>query len=77
MNSGDTAWLLASSALVMQLVPGMAFLYGGVVRSTRVLIMMRMSFLALAIGPEIVWLVGYGLTFAEHLGDGLRGGCEA
>ncbi|MCH8283478.1 MAG: ammonium transporter, partial [Chloroflexi bacterium] len=36
VNSGDTAWVLASSALVLLMTPGLAFFYGGLVRSTSV-----------------------------------------
>ena len=42
MNAGDTAWMLASSALVLLMAPGLAFFYGGMVRAKSVLNMMRM-----------------------------------
>ncbi|MGA8988242.1 ammonium transporter [Aeromicrobium sp.] len=74
MNSGDTAWMLAASALVMLMVPGLAFFYGGMVRAKSVLNMMMMSFLALAIAP-VIWIVyGYSLTFGDDVGGGLIGG---
>jgi Amt family ammonium transporter len=43
LNSGDTAWVLASSALVLLMTPGLAFFYGGMVRAKSVLNMMMMS----------------------------------
>ena len=49
MDTGDTAWLLASTALVMLMVPGLAFFYGGMVRAKSVLNIMMMVFYALAI----------------------------
>lgn len=43
VNSGDTAWLLASAALVLRMTPGLAFFYGGMVREKSVLNMLMMS----------------------------------
>jgi len=77
MNSGDTAWMLASSALVMLMVPGLAFFYGGMVRAKSVLNMMMMSFLALAIVPIIWFLWGYTLSFGDDAGGGLIGGLDS
>jgi len=58
MESGDTAWILASTALVLLMTPGLAFFYGGMVRAKSVLNMMMMSFIALAIVP-VLWVL-YG-----------------
>jgi Amt family ammonium transporter len=69
MNTGDTAWLLASSALVLLMTPGLAFFYGGMVRSKTVLNMMMMSFIALAIVPVLWVLYGYSMAFSP---DGNR-----
>jgi Amt family ammonium transporter len=66
MNAGDTAWVLAASALVLLMTPGLAFFYGGMVRSKSVLNMMMMSFITIGI-VSILW-VFYG--FAEAFGDG-------
>ena len=64
MNAGDTAWVLASAALVMLMVPGLALFYGGLVRSRSVLNTLMMSLGALAI-VSVQWvLVGYSLSFA-------------
>ncbi len=75
MDTGDTAWILASSALVLLMTPGLAFFYGGMVRSKAVLNMMMMSFSALAIIPVLWVLYGYSFAFSPG-GNGLLGGFE-
>ena len=73
IDTGDTAWLLASSALVLLMAPGLALFYGGMVRSKSVLNMMMMTFGALAV-VSVVWaLVGYSLAFGDDVGLGLLG----
>ena len=81
INAGDTAWVLASAALVMLMTPGLAFFYGGMVRVKSVLNMMMMSAITIAV-VTILWvLVGYSLTFGGDTGHvignfsevGLRG----
>jgi Amt family ammonium transporter len=68
IDSGSTAWMLASSALVLLMVPGLALFYGGMVRRKNVLTTMMMSFVAMAvIGVQWV-LVGYALAFGKSLG---------
>ena len=63
INSGDTAWVLISAALVMLMTPGLAMFYGGMVRVKSVLNMMMMCFLALGL-VSIIWvLYGYSLAF--------------
>src|ERR1051325_9419533 len=72
-DTGDTAWLLAASALVLLMAPGLALFYGGMVRSKSVLNMIMMTFGALA-AITVVWvLVGYSLAFGDDLGGGLLG----
>jgi ammonium transporter, Amt family len=66
LNAGDTAWVLAATALVLIMTPGLAFFYGGMTRSKSVLNMMMMSFVTIGI-VSILWVV-YG--FAEAFGDG-------
>jgi len=56
VNSGDTAWVLASAALVMLMTPGLAFFYGGMVRSRSVLNMLMMNFIALAV-VSVLWML--------------------
>lgn len=59
ISSGDTAWVLISTALVVLMVPGLAFFYGGLVRQKSVLNTMLMSLGALAV-VSVQWvLVGY------------------
>ena len=76
MNAGDTAWLLASTALVLLMAPGLAFFYGGMVRSKSVLNIMMMTFYALAVFPVVWFLYGYSLAFGDDVGGGLLGGGE-
>lgn len=69
INSGDTAWVLASSALVLFMTPGLAFFYGGMVRAKNVLGMLMQNFFAMGIVTVLWVLVGYTLAFGD-LGDG-------
>ncbi len=73
LDTGDTAWMLASSALVLLMTPGLAFFYGGLVRGKTVLNTMMMSFIAIGI-VGVTWvLLGYTLAFGEG-GNALVGG---
>src|SRR3954468_10051483 len=72
-SSGDVAWLLAASALVLLMAPGLALFYGGMVRSKSVLNMMMMTFGALAAITAIWVLVGYSIAFGDDVGWGLLG----
>jgi Amt family ammonium transporter len=75
INSGDTAWVLASGALVLFMTPGLAVFYGGMVRAKSVLNMMMMSFAAMGV-TTIIWvLYGYSLAFGKSHG-GLIGGFD-
>ncbi|MGN5631784.1 ammonium transporter [Streptomyces sp. AC154] len=67
-DSGDTAWLLASTAMVLLMTPGLAFFYGGMVRTKHVLVMIKMSFAALAFGTLVWWVIGYTLAFGPDVG---------
>ena len=58
-DTGDTAWMLASSALVLLMTPGLAFFYGGMVRSKSVLNMIMMSMSAMGIVGVLWVLYGY------------------
>lgn len=66
INPGDTAWMLVSSALVLLMTPGLAFFYGGLVRSRNVLNTMMMSLVAMAIIGVTWCLWGYSLAFNVH-----------
>ncbi|MEU6383352.1 ammonium transporter [Streptomyces bauhiniae] len=73
-DTGDTAWLLAATALVLLMTPGLALFYGGMVRAKSVLNMLMMSFVSIAL-VTVVWLAaGYSLAFTGDLGGGLLGG---
>jgi Amt family ammonium transporter len=65
VNTGDTAWVLASGALVLFMTPALAIFYGGMVRAKSALNMMMMSFSAIGI-TTIIWvLYGYSLAFGK------------
>ncbi|MFA4837839.1 MAG: ammonium transporter [Dehalococcoidia bacterium] len=68
INTGDTAWLLASAALVLLMTPGLALFYGGMVRTKNILSTLMMSFALLGV-ISILWaLYGYSLAFGDDLG---------
>ena len=73
LNAADTAWLLAASALVLVMVPGLALFYGGMVRSKGVLNMMMMSFVSLGVITLLWVVVGFSLAFGDDLGGGVLG----
>ncbi len=73
MDTGDTAWVLASAALVLLMTPGLALFYGGMVRAKSVLNMMMMSFGALALISVLWVLYGYSEAFGDDVGGGLVG----
>ena len=75
INSGDTAWILISSALVMLMTPGVALFYGGMVRRKNVLSTMVMSFAALALVGLLWVLYGYSLSFGPDK-FGIIGGLD-
>lgn len=66
LDSGDTAWMLTSTALVLLMtIPGLALFYGGMVRKKNVLSMLMQSF-AITCVVSLVWMIaGYSLTFAN------------
>ena len=72
MNTGDTAWVLMSTGLVMLMTPGLAFFYGGMVRRKNVLGVLMQCFTILCV-LSLQWvLFGYSLAFAP--GKGFWGG---
>jgi ammonium transporter, Amt family len=77
MDTGNTAWMLASTALVMIMLPGLALFYGGLVRRKNVLSTIMHSFFGLAL-VSVVWvIVGFSLAFGPDLGGlGLIGGLD-
>ncbi|MBF8296829.1 MAG: ammonium transporter [Bacteroidetes bacterium] len=75
IDTGDTAWLLISTALVMLMTPGLALFYGGMVRQKNVLATLMQSFIALGI-VTVQWvLIGYSLAFGPDIGN-LIGGLQ-
>lgn len=75
LDSGDTAWILVSTALVMLMIPGVGLFYGGLVRKKDVVSMVGLSFLALAL-VSVQWvLAGYSLAFGTDIG-GVIGGLD-
>jgi Amt family ammonium transporter len=74
IDTGDTAWVLISTALVMIMTPGLAFFYGGLVRRKNYLSVLMQCFIALA-ALSIQWvLIGYSLSFAPS--NGFWGGLQ-
>ena len=68
LDTGDTAWMLTATALVLLMTPGLSFFYGGMVRSKNVLSTMLQSFVAMSL-VSLVWVVlGFSLAFGESLG---------
>ncbi|WP_145019727.1 ammonium transporter [Geobacter argillaceus] len=73
LNTGDTAWMLVSSALVLLMIPGLALFYGGMVRQKNVLSTMMHSFVAMGI-VGVQWaVIGYSLAFGPDVSGGLIG----
>jgi ammonium transporter, Amt family len=68
-DTGDTAWMLASSALVLLMTPGLAFFYGGMVRSRSVLNMIMMSVSAMGVVTVLWALYGYSMAFGNDVAN--------
>src|SRR5690606_22306702 len=62
MDTGDTAWVLISAALVLFMTPGLALFYGGMDRSRNVLNMLMMNFWCILVVPVLWFVVGYSLA---------------
>jgi len=73
LNTGDTAWLLASAALVLFMTPGLALFYGGMVNSRNVLTIMMQNFIAIAV-ITVTWILfGYSFAFNKSVLGGFIG----
>jgi len=73
IDTGDTSWLLFSTALVMLMTPGLALFYGGMVRRKNVLGTIMQSFVALGV-VSVQWVViGYSLAFGPDIGHVIGG----
>ncbi len=69
LDTGDTAWLLASSALVMLMtLPGLALFYGGMAKRKDTLNTIAMSFVAYCLASLVWFAYGYSLAFGEDIG---------
>jgi ammonium transporter, Amt family len=67
LNSGDVAWMLTATGLVLLMTPGLSFFYGGMVRTKNVVSTMLQSFVAMAL-ISILWIVvGFSLAFGESI----------
>jgi Amt family ammonium transporter len=68
INSGDTAWVMVATAMVMMMTPALAFFYGGMVRKKNVLSTLNLSFITIGL-ISLQWvLVGYTLAFGDSVG---------
>ena len=74
VDTGDTAWILAASALVLLMTPGLAFFYGGLVRRKNILSILMQCFLCMGL-MTVLWVtVGFSLAFGSDIGSGTLGG---
>ena len=73
IDTGTTAWMLTSTALVLLMVPGLAMFYGGLVRTKNVLGTMMHSFVAMAIIGVLWTICGYALAFGKSILGGFVG----
>ncbi|SVC57593.1 uncharacterized protein METZ01_LOCUS310447, partial [marine metagenome] len=68
IDSGDTTWILVSTALVLLMTPGLAFFYGGLVSSKNANATIMQSFICLGV-VGVVWVLwGYSLAFGNDVG---------
>jgi ammonium transporter, Amt family len=73
IDPAATAWLLAATAMVLLMTPGLAIFYGGMVRTTGVLNMIMMCFISIPLCTVAWLLLGYSVAFSEDAGGGLIG----
>lgn len=68
INSGDVAWMLAATALVLLMTPGLAYFYGGMIDTKNIISTMLQSFMAMGV-ISILWIVvGFSLAFGDSIG---------
>ncbi len=68
INSGDVAWMLAATALVLLMTPGLAYFYGGMIDTKNIIATMLQSFIAMGV-ISVVWIVvGFSLAFGSDIG---------
>lgn len=74
INTGDTAFMMVSAALVLFMTPGLAFFYGGMVRRKNILSVLMQCYVLMCL-LSLQWILwGYSLAFSEDIGGGLLGG---
>ncbi|NOZ22649.1 MAG: ammonium transporter [Planctomycetes bacterium] len=66
IDSGDTAWMLVSAALVLLMTPGLAFFYGGLVRRKNILSVLMQCFMAMCLMTVLWVIIGYSLAFSDE-----------
>jgi len=67
INSGDTAWMLAATALVLLMTPGLAYFYGGMIDTKNIISTMLQSFIAMGV-ISVLWIVvGFSLAFGDTI----------
>ena len=76
MNAGDTAWVLVSTGLVLFMLPGLAFFYGGLVTRRNVLVMLQQNIVPLGLISVLWVLVGYSLAFGRDTAHGVIGNLD-
>lgn len=67
-NSGDMAWMITATALVLIMTPGLSFFYGGMVRAKNLISTLLQSFIALGVISIFWYVVGFSLAFGESIG---------
>ncbi|MBX7126408.1 MAG: ammonia channel protein, partial [Cyclobacteriaceae bacterium] len=68
INSGDVAWMLAATALVLLMTPGLAYFYGGMIDTKNIISTMLQSYIAMGV-ISVLWIVvGFSLAFGESIG---------
>jgi Amt family ammonium transporter len=73
LDTGNTAWMIAATALVLLMTPGLAFFYGGMVRSKNVLAMLMQNFVCMGIVSVLWTLFAFSLAFGQDQAHGLWG----
>ncbi len=68
IDTGDTAWILVSAAMVLLMTPGLAFFYGGMVRAKSVLNMLMMSIVTMGVVGVLWVIIGYSIAFGNSVG---------
>jgi Amt family ammonium transporter len=69
LDSGDTAWMLTATGLVLLMTPGLAFFYGGMVHPKNIISTMMQSYIAMGIVSVIWVVVGFSIAFGESIGS--------